>query len=124
MTYEDHIDAAKIFLFAEELLSKPVMGMAAAEMVWGAAIQVIDAISHRTGTRHAGSNRDRNLIIEYLSTKYDLVELAPGFVATIRLHNHFYTGRLSNQELVRYLATGLPFVNRMMELAEQEVSEI
>ncbi len=36
------------------------------------------------------------------------------------LHNHFYTGRLSNQDLSLYLATDMDFVNRMMVLAEQE----
>lgn len=123
MNYEDHIAAAKSFMLAEGLLRESAMGMAAAEMVWGAAIQTMDAVSHRTGARHTGSNRNRELVIEYLSNKYGPLDLIQGFEAVGHLHNHFYTGRLSSQELFRYLATGLPFIDRMMELAEREGTE-
>ena len=109
-------------MLAEGLLRESAMGIAAAEMVWGAAIQAMDATSHRMGARHTGSNRDRELVIEYMSNKYGPVDLIQGFEAVAHLHNHFYTGRLSNQDLFGYLAIGLPFINRMMELAEREGS--
>ena len=121
MTYEDHISAARAFLLAEELLIKPQMGMTAAEAIWGAAIHVIDATNHRIGARHVSNNRDREQIVEYLENKYGLDELNSGFeVIRNRLHNHFYTGRLSYQELSQHLAAGIDFVNRMIELSEQE----
>lgn len=123
MNYEDHISAARIFMLAEGLLTGSAMGMAAAEMVWGATIQTMDATNHRRGARHTGSNRDRELVVEYLSHKYGPSNLIQGFEAVGHLHNHFYTGRLSDQELLRYLATGLPFVNSMLELAEREGAE-
>ena len=123
MNYEDHIAAAKTFMHAEGLLTESAMGMAAAEVVWGAAIQTMDAISHRTGARHTGSNRTRELVIEHLSNKYGPLNLIQGFEAVGHLHNHFYTGQLSNQELFRYSATGLQFVNLMMELAERKGPE-
>ena len=68
-------------MLAERLLRESAMGMAAAEMVWGAAIQTMDAVSHRTGARHTGSNRNRELVIEYLSNKYDPLDLIQGFEA-------------------------------------------
>ena len=120
MTYEAHINATRSFLIAEDLLRKAGMGMAAAEMVWGAAVHVIDATSHRMGRRHPGNNRGRELIVEYLSNKHSLVILARGFAAIHHLHNHFYTGRLSHQELSLHLPTGIDFVNQMMELADRE----
>ena len=99
------------------------MWMAGAEMVWGASVHVIDAIKHLSGARHAGNNQDRKLTVEFLSDQYGLGDLARGVEAVSLLHNHFYTGRLSNQELSGYLATGIDFVNRMMQLAELEGAE-
>ena len=121
MIYEEHIAAAKAFLRAEELLIKPEMGMIAAESLWGATVQVIDAINHRTGARHSGSNRDRGQVVEYMANKYSVDELFDGFdAAKTNLHNHFYTGRLDSGELHDYLAQGISFVNQMIELADQE----
>ena len=122
MTYEEHIAAARTFLFAEALLSDPFgMGMAAAEVVWGATIQVVDATNHQSIARHVSSNRNREYVIEYLENKYSFDDLSRGFKSVVNhLHNHFYTGRLSNLELSLHLATGINFVNRMMELAGHE----
>lgn len=121
MIYEEHIAAAKTFLRAEELLVKPEMGMIAAESVWGATVQVIDAINHRTGARHTGSNRDRERVVRYMVNKYSADVLFARFeVARTDLHNHFYTGRLDDLELYLCLAQGISFVNQMIELADQE----
>ena len=121
MTYEEHIEATKTFLLAEELLIRSGMDMAAAEAVWGAAIQVIDATAHQAGARYVGSNRDRAQIVEYLENKYGRYDLNAGFDSVkTYLHNHFYTGRLNNAELSRYLESGIDFVNRIIELSERE----
>lgn len=120
MIYQDHIHAARSFLPAEDLLSRSNLGMAGAEMLWGASVHVINAIKHLSGTRHSGNNRDRELIVEYLSDQYGNGDLPRGFEAISLLHNHFYTGRLSDEELSGYLATGIDFLNRMLELAERE----
>ena len=90
MNYEDHVAAARTFLSAAEILAERDMGMAAAEMVWGAAVQAIDAASHRMAiTRHAGSNRDRRRIIQRVGQAHGAdEELATGFRAvTNGLHN-------------------------------------
>ena len=121
MTYEEHIAAAKSFLIAKELLIQSEMYMVAAEVVWGATVQVIDAINHQLGARHTSNNRDRAQIVEYFEDKYGPESLNAGF-ASVKdgLHNHFYTGRLSHQELSQHLETGIKFVNRMIELSERE----
>ncbi len=123
MTYEEHIASARLFLHAEELLIRSGMDMAAAEVVWGAAIQAIDATNHRMGARHTSNNRDQAQIVEYLENKYGPESLNAGF-ASVKdmLHNHFYTGRLSSEELPLHLETGIAFVNRMIELSEMEGS--
>lgn len=123
MTYEEHISAAKSFLVAEDLLIQSEMYMVAAEVVWGATVQVIDAINHQLGARHTSNNRNRAQIVEYMENKYGPESLNAGFASVKnRLHNHFYTGRLSSQELPLHLEAGIAFVNRMIELSEIEGS--
>ena len=83
MNYEDHVAAARMFLSAAEILSESGMGMAAAEMVWGAANQAIHAANHSMGiTRHASRNRDRRLVVERIGRAHGVDEyLAIGFTA-------------------------------------------
>ena len=123
MNYEDHVDAARMFLSAAEILSEMDMGMAAAEMVWGAAVHAIDAASHRMAiTRHAGSNRDRRRVVQRMGQARGVEkEVSDGFSAvTNGLHNHFYTGRLSADELEENMRLGVSFANRMLELADSQ----
>ena len=121
MNYEDHISAARTFLSAAEILSELGMGMAAAEMVWGAANQAIDAVNHRMMiTRHASSNRDRRRVLQRIGRAHGVEsELVRGFRAAANgLHSHFYTGNLSDDELEESMEAGIAFATRMLELAE------
>ena len=125
MNYEDHVAAARMFLSAAEILSESGMGMAAAEMVWGAAVQAIDAANHRMAatTRHAGGNRDRRQIVERIGRAHGVdEELAAGFSAAANgLHNHFYTGRLSAEDLEDSMEAGVFFARLMLELADSPI---
>ncbi len=125
MNYEDHIAAAETFMRAEEMLTESGMGMAAAEVIWGAVAQVIDAANHRSGPRHARSNRNRRRTLERLERAYRLDrELTHGFQYIVtKLHNHFYTGNLSEHELSASLEFGRRFVNLMIELSGRERGE-
>ena len=100
------------------------MDMAAAESIWGAAVQAIEAVNHSDETaRHIHSNpRGMRETIDQLGIEYDLSnELNGGFTdVKDALHNHFYTGRLSRQELTLTLRRGRNFVNLMLELAAHE----
>ena len=124
MNYAEHISAAETFLLAEETLSESGMGMAAAECVWGAAVQSIESANHANGiTRHVHSNaRGMREVIDRLGLKYDLFDEVNGGFTDARnaLHNHFYTGRLSGEELHLSLERGRDFVNLMLELAARE----
>ena len=125
MNYEDHVAAAQTFLSAAEILSELGMGMAAAEMVWGAAVQAIDAANHRMAatSRHVSRNRDRRLVVERIGRAHGVDEyLAIGFTAaTDGLHNHFYTGRLSAEALEENMRLGVSFARRMLELADSPI---
>ena len=120
MNYEGHVAAARTFLTAAEILSEMDMGMAAAEMVWGASVHAIDAASHRMAiTRHAGRSRDRRRVVQRVGRAHGVdEELAIGFGAAGKLHNHFYTGRLSANELEDSVEAGVSFANLMLELAD------
>ena len=121
MNYEEHVASARMFLNAAEILSNLGMGMAAAEMVWGAANQAIDAVNHRMLiTRHASNNRDRRRVLQRIGRAHGVEgELARGFRAAANgLHSHFYTGNLSDDELEENMRLGISFANRMLELAE------
>ena len=121
MNYEDHIASARMFLSAAEILSELGMGMAAAEMVWGAANQTIDAVNHRMMvTRHASSNRDRRRVLQRIGRAHGVEsELANSFSAVLsKLHNHFYTGNLTAEQLDNEMKNGLSFVSLMLALAE------
>ena len=121
MNYEGHVAAARMFLSAAEILTELDMGMAAAEMVWGAAVQAIDAASHRMAiTRHAGSNRDRRRVVQRMGQARGIEEeLYDSFRIVVgKLHNHFYTGRLSAEELEENMRLGVSFPNLMLELAD------
>ena len=122
MNYEDHVSAARMFLSAAEILSESGMGMAAAEMVWGAAVQAIDAANHSMAatTRHASANRDRRRVLQRIGRSRGIVEeLYDGFrIAVSDLHNHFYTGRLPADELEESMRIGVSFARLMLELAD------
>ena len=124
MIYHEHIEIAETFLIAADTLKEIGMGMIAAEAVWGAAAQVIWAANHSLTLRHPNGNRDRAAITSRLGDKYGLrSELDFGFKSVAhRLHNHFYTGRLSKQDLELHLGIGESFVNRMIRLARLEHS--
>ena len=128
MNFADHIDAAKSLMQSERLLTESDMGLAASEMVWGAASHIVDAVYHlRIDPRgHPSNNRERKQVVVYLDEKYRPdPSLAYGFdIAANHLHNHFYTGRLSHSKLVETMAAGKSFIARMLELADREQAEL
>lgn len=124
MTIDEHVLAARKFLAAQQMLIESEMDMAAAEVVWGAAIQAIDAAKHRSGEGHAGNNRDRSELVESFESTMGLSGLSDGLKLSInRLHNHFYTGRLSQLELTLYVEAGVAFVVQMLEIAGTDLTE-
>ena len=124
MNYAEHISAARTFLQSEEILSESGMDMAAAESIWGAAVQAIEAVNHSDGTeRHVHSNpRSMRETIDRLGIERGLLDELNGGFTDVKdaLHNHFYTGRLSGEELNLTLRRGRNFVNLMLELAAHE----
>ena len=126
MNYERHIAATESFLLEEGRLSNEGgAGMLSAEAIWGAAVQVINAVNHARGSRraHVNKNYERRRIVHDLEVKYG-VALDIGFDAALGdLHNHFYGGHLSESDLAESLMLGIGFVSTMIELSARELSE-
>ena len=124
MNYEEHLAAAQDFLDAESILTRRGMDRAAAEMVWGAAVEAIDAANHRRAPRHL-SHSGRLATVNRLQEKYGLApQLSDGFnTARGSLHNHFYTGRLTELETIAEIAVGRRFVSAMIDIARREHAE-
>ena len=126
MNHAQHIAATELCLFSESLLTQSSAGLVAAEAMWGAAVHAIDAINHARGVnRHAGSNATRRNILRFLEEGHGLgPDLTDAFKASlIVLHNHFYTGRLSEAELGDDLQKGRDFVTTLLELSARDLSE-
>lgn len=94
--------------------------MIAAESIWGAAAQAVDALMHLEGQGHADRNRARERVIQNLIGAGSLnTERLDDFqYVLIPLHNHFYTARLSPGSLARNLRIGRCLVNSLLATAE------
>ena len=125
MNHAQHIEAVDLCLYHVAPLAESGAGVLAAEAMWGAAVHVIDAVNHaRRVNRHPGSNRDRRNILRYLEEKYNLGSWLTAHFRfwLLNLHNHFYTGRLSEVDLREHLEKGRAFVATMIELSARELT--
>ena len=125
MNHDQHIEVADVCLYHAPPLAETGAEVLAAEAIWGAAVHAIDAANHARGVnRHAGNNRERRNILGYFEEKYDTgSQLSGHFMGAVtNLHNHFYTGRLSDAELRGHLETGRAFVATMLELSARELA--
>ena len=115
MQTEQHIEASQRFLGDALALESMGSDMGAAEMIWGATVQVLEAIGHiRTGNArgHLSANGRRRLaeslafdgMHRYNLTKNDL-------------HAHFYDGHLTSQALAVRMQQGRIFVTELLAIA-------
>ena len=51
MNRAEHIESAQAFLRGEAILTEAGLGMMAAEAIWGATVQVVNAVNHARGRR-------------------------------------------------------------------------
>ena len=123
MTLEEHVAAAEQFLASSRLLQDAGDSMGSAEMVWGAAIQAVQALRHQVREEHPHRRRDLERIIFRNFPAPIVTRLAGGIDASVRLHNYFYTGTLSyrnadDTNLATRMAQSRAFVNETLQLAQ------
>ena len=111
-----HIEACQRFLDDALALESRASHMGAAEMIWGAAVQALEAIGHiRAGNDRGKLSRNgrRRLagsaVFEGLQ-HYDQIRS--------RLHAHFYDGHLASGERDVRMRLGREFVAELLAIAQ------
>ena len=110
-----HIEASQRFLDDVLMLENSGSHTGAAEMVWGATVQVLEAIGHiRTVNAggHLSGNGRRRLVESVISDglhRYNLIRND--------LHAHFYRGHLSLPEYADRMRRGREYVTELLAVA-------
>jgi len=110
-----HIAASQRFL--DDALALEFRGshMAAAEMIWGATVQALEAIGHiRAGnaTGNLSRNARRRLAGSAVFGGLQHYDRIQG-----RLHAHFYDGHLTSQERDAQMRLGRAYVSELLATA-------
>ena len=109
-----HIEASQRFLNDALMLESDGSHMGAAEMIWGALIQALEAIGHISSgnaTAHLSSNRRRRLAEFVIFDGWDRY----GSVQN-GLHAHFYRGHQSPAEYAESMRQGREFVTGLLAI--------
>lgn len=115
MQIAQHLAAARQFLNDAAALEVSGSSMGAAEMIWGAVVQSLEAIGHiRTGNaRGSLGNRQRSNLAE--TTTPD--GLAKYYRVQNNLHGHFYKGHLSPDAFSRSMQDGRGYAAELLAIA-------
>ena len=116
MQTRQHIEASKRFL--DDALALDSMGshMGAAEMIWGAAVQALEAIGHIKARNDRGklSGNGRRRLAESVA-----VEGKHRYYRTQNeLHGHFYDGHLTSERYADSMRQGREFVAELLAIAQ------
>ena len=115
MQIEQHLTAARQFLSDAATLEIAGSHMGAAEMIWGATVQALEAIGHiRMGNARGSLNNrarrelaesiDSASILQYRKTQRDL-------------HGHFYRGHLNPDEWANSIRQGRDYAAELLAIA-------
>lgn len=121
MQTEQHILASQRFLDDALALESVASHMGAAEMIWGATIQALEALGHittGTSTGHLSSNGRRRLAASVVSEG-----LRRYYRIQRELHGHFYKGHLSLEAWAEEMRQGRDCVGELLAVALPAISE-
>ena len=110
-----HIEASQRFLDDALALESKGSHMGAAEMIWGATVQALEAIGHISLGNAAGhlSRNGRRRMAESVAFegmhRYNRTQH--------ELHAHFYDGHLASQERDVQMRLGREFVTELLAVA-------
>lgn len=115
MQIQQHLTASRRFLEAAALLENEGYAPAAAEMIWGATVQSLEAIGHIKAGNVRGtlSNRRRRELARTISPG----ALSRYYNALHELHGHFYKNHLHPAELAIRMQQGRNYVAELLSLA-------
>ena len=115
MQTEQHLTAARQFLTDASTLEAACSTMGAAEMIWGATVQALEAIAHiKAGnTRGSLSSRRRRETAANIGIK----SLNQYLINQHELHGHFYRNHLSPAELALRMQQGRDYIAELLAIA-------
>lgn len=120
MQITQHQAAARQFLDDAVALEVSGSSMGAAEMVWGAIVQSLEAIGHIQSGNARGSlsNRRRRDLAE--ATTHD--GLQKYYSVQRDLHGHFYKGHLTPEEFADSMQDGRGYAAELLAIAQTSES--
>ena len=115
MQTEQHLTAARQFLADASTLEAAGSTMGAAEMIWGATVQALEAIAHiKAGTargslssrrrRETAENISLESLFQYRRNQHDI-------------HGHFYKNHLPSAELAVRMQQGREYIAELLAIA-------
>ena len=115
MQTEQHLSATRQFLTDATTLEAAGSPMGAAEMIWGATVQALEAIAHiKAGSargslssrrrRETAENISLESLFQYRRNQHDL-------------HGHFYRNHLSPAELAIRMQQGRDYIAELLAIA-------
>ena len=116
MQTAQHIEASQRFLDDALALDSGGSPMGAAEMIWGAAVQVLEAIGHIRAGNERGklSGNGRRRMAESIA-----FEGRHRYYRTQNeLHGHFYDGHLTSEKYTDSMRQGREFVTELLAIAQ------
>ena len=119
MEQPEHIELARTCISASVRLEVDGIHQLASEAVWGAVSMAVDACRHAHLLGHGNFGEKRRFISRLAAVDNGPLDLEFAFhQAQVRLHNHFYTNRLSVEQASHWLLLGRIFVERLLSIAE------
>ena len=119
MERSEHVALARTYIAASVRLEADGIHQLAAEAVWGAANLAAEACRHARRLGHGNIAEKRRFIRELAAADTREPDLEFSFhQAQVRLHNHFYTNRLTAEQASHWLALGRTFVERLLQISE------
>lgn len=116
MKHEEHVSAAQDFLEASALLRERGFDRIAAESMWGALVDAINALAHIDGDGHARRIRDRKQVISAFIERDVLGEdVALAFQSdAIALHNYFYDGNMRSEAFAAHMRAARALATKIL----------
>lgn len=128
MTEDEHAALAELMLATSVPLARDSRtAIMAGELVWGAVVHALHAVGHAASIRpqHPTKNNGMINILRTIDAQADVQDALEGGLrrAQRRLHNNFYTARLSEAQLADEIAGGVAFVGLLLEIAGRHRTE-
>ena len=119
MTAQEHLIIARQLRELAHELAQRGQGMAAGEMLWGAANRIILAINLQYGIIPPGQPLRRGTVIRHLDTqRRSTPTLQHGLNAVGRLHGHFYNSGLTPGKFDQHIGDAETFIAALFNLPE------